>query len=97
MYRSLLSLVALTAPLVQAAQPNILFVLTDDQDIELGSLNYLDSVTSRIQQEGKLPPQTKARRTMLLTIIRFHFQQSLCDCGSLLPFPCSYATRPAGT
>lgn len=52
MYWSLLSLVALTAPLVQAAQPNILFVLTDDQDIELGSLNYLDSVTSRIQQEG---------------------------------------------
>lgn len=53
MYRSLISLGALAASLVQATQPNILFVLTDDQDIELGSLNYLDTVTSRIQQEGE--------------------------------------------
>lgn len=56
MYRSLLSLAALVAaPLAWAAQrqqPNILFVLTDDQDIELGSLDYLDSVTSRISGEG---------------------------------------------
>lgn len=53
MFRSLISLGALAASLVQATQPNILFVLTDDQDIELGSLNYLDSVTSLIQDEGK--------------------------------------------
>lgn len=53
MYRSLISLGALAASLVQATQPNILFVLTDDQDIELGSLDYLNTVTSRIQQEGK--------------------------------------------
>ncbi|ROV99094.1 hypothetical protein VMCG_06606 [Cytospora schulzeri] len=52
MFRSLISLGALAASLVQATQPNILFVLTDDQDIELGSLNYLDTVTSRIQEEG---------------------------------------------
>lgn len=53
MYRSLISLGAFAASLVQAAQPNILFVLTDDQDIELGSLDYLSTVTSRIQGEGK--------------------------------------------
>lgn len=53
MYRSLFSLGALAASLVRAAQPNILFVLTDDQDIELGSLDYLPAVTSRIQHEGK--------------------------------------------
>lgn len=53
MFRSLLSLGALAATLVQATQPNIIFVLTDDQDIELGSLDYLDTVTSRIQGEGR--------------------------------------------
>lgn len=61
MYRTLLSLGALAASLVQATQPpNILFVLTDDQDIELGSLDHLNTVTSRIQQEGNKPsnPQT---------------------------------------
>lgn len=54
MYISPLLLAGLASSLVQAKQPNILFVLTDDQDIELGSLDYLDSVTSRIQGEGEL-------------------------------------------
>lgn len=54
MFRSLIPLAGLAASLVQATQPNILFVFTDDQDIELGSLQYLNSVTSRIQGEGKL-------------------------------------------
>lgn len=53
MFRSLVTLAGLAASLAQAAQPNILFVFTDDQDIELGSLQYLDAVTSRIQGEGK--------------------------------------------
>lgn len=53
MYRWILSLGAVAASLAQATQPNIVFVLTDDQDIELGSLDYLNTVTSRIQQEGK--------------------------------------------
>lgn len=35
--------------------PNILFLFNDDQDIELGSLNYLDSVTERIQPRGIIP------------------------------------------
>ncbi|PSR88619.1 arylsulfatase [Coniella lustricola] len=49
---SLVSFAALAVSVVQAKQPNILFVLTDDQDIELGSLDYLDSVTGKIQGEG---------------------------------------------
>lgn len=57
MYRSLVSLAGLAASLLQAAQaaqPNILLVFTDDQDIELGSMEYLNAVSSRIQGEGKL-------------------------------------------
>lgn len=55
MYRSVIYLagLAVAASLVQATQPNILFVFTDDQDIELGSMQYLNAVTSRIQGEGK--------------------------------------------
>ncbi|KAF1980805.1 alkaline phosphatase-like protein [Aulographum hederae CBS 113979] len=33
-------------------QPNILFFLTDDQDIELGSLEYTKAVVERIQKPG---------------------------------------------
>ncbi|KIY53242.1 putative arylsulfatase, partial [Fistulina hepatica ATCC 64428] len=32
--------------------PNILFIFNDDQDLLLGSMNYLPSVVSRIQQQG---------------------------------------------
>lgn len=69
MYRSLIRLAGLAASLVQAAQPNILFVFTDDQDIELGSLQYLDSVTSRIQKQGKLNAKSFKRQNYLG---RFH-------------------------
>lgn len=54
MFWSLVPLAGLAASVVHAAQPNILFVFTDDQDIELGSMQYLDSVSSRIQGEGTL-------------------------------------------
>lgn len=53
MSRLLISIVAaLAVSVVQARKPNILFVLTDDQDIELGSMNYLSNVTSLLQDEG---------------------------------------------
>lgn len=38
--------------LSEAKRPNILFLFNDDQDLVLGSLDYLDSVTKRIQDEG---------------------------------------------
>lgn len=34
-------------------KPNILFIFTDDQDLELGSLDYLPSVVSRVKDIGK--------------------------------------------
>jgi hypothetical protein len=50
-------------PVVQPAvashpqqKPNILFVFTDDQDLELGSLNYLNVTRSRIQEQGQWFP-----------------------------------------
>lgn len=52
MFSLLVSVAALAVSVVQARQPNILFVLTDDQDIELGSMNYLSNVTSLLQDEG---------------------------------------------
>ena len=36
-----------------SSNPNILFIFTDDQDLELGSLQYLPTVRSRIQDQGK--------------------------------------------
>lgn len=68
MYRSLVSLAGLAVSLAQAAQPNILFVFTDDQDIELGSLQYLDAVTSRIQGQGKNFMSKGLADTVLLQI-----------------------------
>lgn len=35
------------------SKPNILFIFTDDQDLELGSMNYLPTVRTRIRDEGK--------------------------------------------
>lgn len=32
--------------------PNILFLFNDDQDLVLGSMDYLDSITSRVQPRG---------------------------------------------
>lgn len=66
MYLSLVSVAALAVSLVQAKQPNILFILTDDQDIELGSLEYLDSVTSRIQGEGEFKLDGSGEKTQQL-------------------------------
>jgi len=37
-----------------ASKPNILFIFTDDQDLQLGSLNYLPAVTNRIQKHGMI-------------------------------------------
>ena len=34
-------------------RPNILFIFTDDQDLELGSMQYLPTVRSRIVDQGK--------------------------------------------
>lgn len=34
-------------------RPNILFIFTDDQDLELGSMQYLPTVRSRIVEQGK--------------------------------------------
>lgn len=47
-----ITVLAVSVAQVQARKPNILFVLTDDQDIELGSMNYLPNVTSLLQDEG---------------------------------------------
>lgn len=38
--------------LSSVSKPNILFIFTDDQDLELGSLKYLPSVQQRIQEQG---------------------------------------------
>ncbi|KAI9731684.1 MAG: hypothetical protein M1834_004473 [Cirrosporium novae-zelandiae] len=37
---------------VAVSKPNILFLFTDDQDLELGSLDFLNNVTARIQGQG---------------------------------------------
>ncbi|KAK5084414.1 hypothetical protein LTR05_005490 [Lithohypha guttulata] len=34
------------------SRPNILFIFTDDQDLELGSLNYLPKIRERVQDQG---------------------------------------------
>ena len=39
-----------TAP--AAKPPNIVFILTDDQDVRHGSLNYMQNVQNRIVGEG---------------------------------------------
>ncbi|KAI0738200.1 alkaline-phosphatase-like protein [Daedaleopsis nitida] len=42
----------LTARAATAKQPNILFLFTDDQDLLLGSMNYMDAITERVQSKG---------------------------------------------
>ena len=32
--------------------PNVLFFFTDDQDLLLGSMDYVDAITERVQKHG---------------------------------------------
>ena len=63
MARFISLLLALSAVAAAAAQqeplglkkrPNIVFILTDDQDLELGSLNYMPLVQKYLINEGTL-------------------------------------------
>jgi hypothetical protein len=49
----LLCLSSYATAVKNATKPNILFLFNDDQDLVLESLNYLDSVTERIQKPGE--------------------------------------------
>lgn len=74
------------------SKPNILFIFTDDQDLELGSLNYLPEIRERIQDQGKvprprIPPDTNTSRV--------HIQQSLRYSGVMLPIASGFITRSA--
>ena len=39
-------------PGVLSKPPNVLFFFTDDQDLLLGSLDYVDAITERVQKNG---------------------------------------------
>lgn len=51
---SLLTLVSAlqTIALASSARPNIVFFFTDDQDVEMGSLNYMPKLNQYLTQQG---------------------------------------------
>jgi hypothetical protein len=48
-----LPLILAAATAKESSKPNILFLFTDDQDIELGSLNFLNVTRERILDQGR--------------------------------------------
>lgn len=54
--------IALASQQPTSKPPNVLFLFTDDQDLLLGSLKYVDAITNRVQSHGAyLLPTALAR------------------------------------
>ena len=49
---TLLLLLGTISSTVSAKKPNILFLFNDDQDLHLGSLDYLPVITEKVQKQG---------------------------------------------
>lgn len=74
-----------TAVTARATKPNIIFILTDDQDYHMNSLDYMKGVQTHLVNEGR---SCGALFVLVINIPTFvRFSKEPCIKNIIVPFP----------